>query len=43
MKALAAQISDAAIAYEMLSNVTADRREAVAAFVEKRKPNFTGE
>ena len=43
LKALAAQMSDAAVAYEALSNMTADRREAVAAFVAKRKPDFTGE
>ena len=29
---------DASVAYESLSNMTADRREAVARFVEKRKP-----
>jgi hypothetical protein len=34
---------DAAMAYELLSNSLADRREAVAAFVEKRPPNLTGE
>ena len=43
LKALAAQLSDAAVAYEVLSNMTADRREAVAAFVAKRQPDFTGE
>jgi len=43
LKVLASQISDAAIAYEILSNLTTDRREAVAAFVEKRKPTFGGE
>jgi enoyl-CoA hydratase len=43
LKMLANQISDAAIAYETLSNLTIDRREAVAAFVEKRKPDFSGE
>jgi len=43
LKMLANQISDAAIAYETLSNLTTDRREAVAAFVEKRKPTFSGE
>jgi enoyl-CoA hydratase/carnithine racemase len=43
LKMLANQISDAAIAYEILSNLTTDRREAVAAFVEKRKPTFGGE
>jgi 2-(1,2-epoxy-1,2-dihydrophenyl)acetyl-CoA isomerase len=43
LKALAAQLSDPALAYEVLSNLTADRREAVAAFVGKRPPSFTGE
>ena len=43
LKALSAQLSEAAIAYEMMSNMMADRREAVAAFVEKRKPNYSGE
>ena len=43
LRALAAQLLDAAMAYELLSNSLADRREAVAAFVEKRPPNLTGE
>jgi enoyl-CoA hydratase len=43
LKALAAQINDAAMGYELLSNMTADRREAVAAFLEKRPAKLTGE
>ncbi|MBI1251138.1 MAG: enoyl-CoA hydratase/isomerase family protein [Alphaproteobacteria bacterium] len=43
LRALAAQINDAAMGYETLSNMTRDRREAVAAFLEKRAPNLTGE
>jgi enoyl-CoA hydratase len=43
LRALAAQINDAALAYEMLSNMTADRHEAVEAFIAKRKPEFSGE
>ena len=43
LRALAAQIGDAAVAYEMLSNLTADRREAVDAFVARRPPDFSGE
>ena len=43
LKALSAQLSEAAIAYEILSNMMSDRKEAVAAFVEKRKPNYSGE
>ncbi|NWG52441.1 MAG: enoyl-CoA hydratase/isomerase family protein [Hydrogenophilaceae bacterium] len=43
LRALAAQINDAAMGYEMLSNMTVDRREAVAAFLEKRAPKLTGE
>ena len=43
LRALAAQLSDAAIAYETLTNLTEDRREAVSAFIERRKPQLTGE
>jgi len=43
LKVLAAQINDAAMGYELLSNMTQDRKEAVAAFLEKRKPSLTGE
>jgi len=43
LRALAVQLLDAAMAYELLSNTLADRREAVSAFIEKRPPNLTGE
>jgi enoyl-CoA hydratase len=43
LRDLAAKVSDAAIAYEILSNMTRDRQEAVSAFVEKRPPKFSGE
>ncbi|QKC99934.1 enoyl-CoA hydratase/isomerase family protein [Mesorhizobium sp. NZP2298] len=35
-------VMDASLAYEALSNLTADHQEAVSAFREKRKPVFTG-
>ena len=43
LRELAARLADPALAYEILTNLTADRKEAVAAFVERRKPEFTGE
>lgn len=43
LKDIANKTMDAAIAYEMASNMTADRREAVAAFMEKRAANLTGD
>lgn len=43
LKALVSQMMDASIAYETLSNMTADRAEAVAAFREKRAPRLSGE
>jgi len=43
LRDIANKVNDAAIAYEMLSNMMRDRQEAVSAFVEKRKPNYSGE
>jgi enoyl-CoA hydratase len=43
LRDIATKVNDAAIAYEMLSNLMKDRQEAVRAFVEKRTPNYTGE
>lgn len=43
LKALAAQMMDSSLAHELLSNMTADRAEAVAAMREKRSPRLTGE
>ena len=43
LRDIANKVMDAAIAYEITSNTTRDRQEAVAAFVEKRPPQFTGE
>ncbi len=43
LRALAAQVMDAAIGWESVSNYLEDRKEAVAAFKEKRAPKLTGE
>ena len=43
LRDLANRITEAAIAYEMMTNMSPDHAEAVAAFREKRKPTFTGE
>jgi enoyl-CoA hydratase len=43
LKALAAQLMDASLGYEILSNMTADRAEAVAAMREKRPARLSGE
>jgi enoyl-CoA hydratase len=43
LRALAAQMMDAAIGWESVSNYLGDRREAVAAMAEKRTPKLTGE
>jgi enoyl-CoA hydratase len=42
LKQLAHAVMDASVAYEALSNVTADHREAVRAMREKRTPQFAG-
>jgi len=42
LKQLAHSIMDASLAYEVLSNATADHLEALQAMNEKRKPEFTG-
>ncbi|MEO1045997.1 MAG: enoyl-CoA hydratase-related protein [Pseudomonadota bacterium] len=43
LRALAAQLMDASIGYESVSNFLDDRREAVAAMMEKRAPKLTGD
>ncbi|MCY3731332.1 MAG: enoyl-CoA hydratase-related protein, partial [Rhodospirillaceae bacterium] len=40
LKQLAHGMMDASIAYETLTNVSADHREGLAAFRERRKPTF---
>jgi enoyl-CoA hydratase len=42
LKAQAAQVLDAGLAYEMVSLQSADHREAIDAFLGKRTPQFTG-
>jgi len=42
LKAQAAQVLDAGLAYEMVSLQSADHREAIESFLAKRAPQFTG-
>jgi enoyl-CoA hydratase len=42
LKQVATAVMDASIAYEKLTVYTSDHAEAVHAFIEKRKPTFTG-
>jgi enoyl-CoA hydratase len=42
LRRLAHELMDASVAYEMMSNASADHQEAVNAFREKRKARFTG-
>lgn len=43
LRQAAQALLDAGMAYEGLSNITKDHQEAVTAFLEKRKPTFTGD
>jgi enoyl-CoA hydratase len=43
LKQVAHAVMDASIAYELMSNLSKDHQEAVNAFREKRRPQFTGE
>ncbi|MCY4342476.1 MAG: enoyl-CoA hydratase-related protein [Gammaproteobacteria bacterium] len=43
LRELAVKLMDPAVAYEIVTNMTEDRKEAVSAFIERRKPKFTGE
>lgn len=43
LKQLAHSIMDTSLGYEALSNLSKDHQEAVTAFRENRRPEFTGE
>jgi len=42
LREMAAKVMDASLAYELLTFATEDHQEAVSAFRERRKPEFTG-
>ena len=42
LKLLAQQVMDASLQYELESNRSADHLEGVQAFIDKRRPEFTG-
>ena len=43
LREMAVKTMDAGLAYELNTNVLEDRKEAVAAFREKRQPSYTGD
>lgn len=43
LRAIAGQVMDACMGYEMMTNLSRDHQEAIHAFVGKRAPRFTGE
>lgn len=43
LRQAAQALLDVGMAYEGLSNITQDHQEAITAFLEKRRPNFTGD
>ena len=42
LRKIAAELMDASLPYEALTNISADHQEAVNAFNDKRKPDFSG-
>ena len=43
LREIAVKVMDAGLAYELISNTLEDRKEAIAAFKEKRPAKFSGE